>query len=66
MHTKFWLENLEGREPGRHMRRWKGNVRADLNRNKAGRCRLDSSCSWAPVAGSGKDSNEPSGSIKVR
>jgi hypothetical protein len=30
MHTKFWSENLKGRELGRYRRRWEDNIRMVL------------------------------------
>jgi hypothetical protein len=40
MHTKFWSENLKGREFERTKRRWKANITVDL-RKRASRCEMD-------------------------
>jgi hypothetical protein len=39
VHTKFWAENLKGRDHLRH--RWENNIKMDLGTIRYGRCCVD-------------------------
>jgi hypothetical protein len=60
MHTKFWLENLKGKD---HLR-WEDAIRMDLGEIVGGFGLDLCGSGQGPVVGSHEHSNDPSGPMK--